>query len=139
MTEQHLIGTWRSYKAFYESGCMKKHTPTSYLELAVDEERCMTIKQTPAPVPREALVLTCTWEIKEVKKKNYLFIQGKQAYEIITLEPDDLVLADLVKGETLFFAQLSEWRNRMYTPIVPADVDVSITIWSKSLIELIQT
>src|SRR6476620_11037699 len=138
MTDQHFTGTWRSYKAFYASGCIKKHTPTGYLVVTVDEDRCMTIKQTPAPVPREVLVQTYEWEVKEVKKKNYLFIQGKQAYEIITLEPDDLVLADPVKGEKLFFAQLPEWRNRMYAPIVPADVDVSITIWSKSLIELIQ-
>ncbi|ANE51432.1 hypothetical protein [Flavisolibacter tropicus] len=138
MRSHHFIGTWRSYKAFYASGCVKKHTPTSYLEVTVDEDHCMTIKQAPAPVPREALVQTSAWEIKEVKKKNYLFIQGKQAYEVITLEPDDLVLADMAKGEKLFFAQLPEWRNRMYEPVVSAEQDVSITIWSKSLIELIQ-
>jgi hypothetical protein len=135
---QHIIGTWRSYKAFYASGCMKKHTPTSYLEVTLDEDRCLTIKQTPAPTPRETLVYTCQWEIKEVKKTNYLFIQGKQVYEVITLEPDNLVLADYVKGEKLFFAQLPEWRNRMYEPVVPAEMDVSINIWSKSLMALIQ-
>lgn len=138
MRVEHFIGTWRSYKAFYASGIVKKHTPTSYLEITVDEDCCLTIKQTPVPVPRDTLVHTCQWEIKDVKKRDYLYIQGKQVYEMITLEPDNLVLADLGKGEKLFFAQLTEWRNRMYDPIVPADMDMSITIWSKSLIELIQ-
>lgn len=138
MREQHLIGTWRSYKAFYASGSIKKHTPTSYLEVRLDEDHCLTIKQTPATIPRETLVHTCEWEIKEVKKRAYLFIEGKPIHEVITLEPDNLVLADPTKGEKLFFAQLTEWRNWMYEPIVPADKDVSISIWSKSLIELIQ-
>jgi hypothetical protein len=137
MNDQHFIGTWRSYKAFYASGNVKKHTPTAYLEVTIDEERRLTIKQTPAIVPRAILIQTGDWEIKEIKQSFYLFIHNKQAYEVITLEHDDLVLADPVKGEKLFFAQLPEWRNRIYMPVVPADSDVSISVWSKSLIELI--
>lgn len=138
MNHQHFTGTWRSYKAFYASGSVKKHSTSSYLEVSVDEEQVLTIKLHPATTPRAVLVHTDAWEIREVKDKFYLYIRDKQAYEVITLDADDLVLADPLRGEKIFLTQLPEWRNRMYAMALPQEQDASITIWSRSLIDLFQ-
>lgn len=138
MAAKQLTGIWRSYKTFYASGGIRKHSTSMYLEVRIDEEQLLTIAQYPAPTTRSLLVQTDNWDIRKVNEKTYLYIYNKQAYEIITLDESNLVLVDPVRGEKLFFAPLPVWRSYMYEQVAPGDSDGRITIWSDSLIELFE-
>lgn len=112
MIEKKLVGTWRSYKQFYFSGKVEVHNTSFFTELSIDQNNCLTMFHT--LTKRQATVLQPgEWQIEEMKKRRYLYFGKKQAFEIITLDPEDLVLADVVKGEKLFFAKLPGWYQRI--------------------------
>lgn len=137
MTLAHFKGTWRSYKVFYTSGGVKKHSPSAYMEIGRDEQDSLTFKYS-VDRPYHSTLPAGEWVISEANKRYYLDLQGKRGYEVLTLDKYDLVLLDLVKGEKIFFAPLAEWNQR----VAPADRllehQVSIMIWSKDLIKRIK-
>ncbi len=114
--EQKMAGTWRSFKLYCFSGKVEIHNTSQYIELSLDENSCLTLFQ--AQAKRHAISLQDReWKIEEIKKRRYLYFGKKQAYELITIESDNLVLADLVKGEKIFFAKMPKW-NRRIEPVV---------------------
>lgn len=138
MTLAHFKGTWRSYKAFYATGGVKKHSPSAYMEIGRDEQDTLSFKYS-SDRPYHSTLPAGEWAISDDNKRSYLYLQGKRVYEVLTLDKHDLVLVDLVKGEKIFFAPLADWNYRV-TPSegLPAH-HVSITIWSKDLIKLIKS
>jgi hypothetical protein len=137
MTHTQLKGTWRSYKAFYAAGGIKKHSVTSFMELRRNEQNGLVIKLY-ADRPLLTEVSAHEWEIREESRRRYLCLQGRQVFEVLTLDANDLVLADPVKGQKIFFAPMGEWNRRLNPALMAADIDVSITIWSKSLAGLVK-
>ncbi len=110
--KQRATGIWRSYKVFHFSGKVETHNETNYLQVSVDEEGTFT--QLHAPPPTAATTFTSEqWHIKPIKNRWYIYLGKKQAYEIITLEPEDLVLMDIVQGEKIFFAKMPGWYRRI--------------------------
>lgn len=137
MNDKDLIGTWRSYKTFYASGGEKKHSATSFMQLHYGNEGVLTIRPFPDSA-KPAVVQTRNWDIRMENKRCFLYLLDKPAYEVLTLDKSDLVLADLHKGEKIFFAPLAEWQYRITPMKTPMETEGSITIWSKSLIQLIK-
>lgn len=114
--EQRMVGTWRSYKLFHFNGKMEQHNTSFFIELSIDQNEGLTLFHT--RLQKQALVLKPhEWEIQETPKRRYLYFGKKQAYEIITLEPEDLVIADVVRGEKVFFAKMPGWHQRIETVI----------------------
>lgn len=114
--KERISGIWRSYKVFYFSGKVEKHSDTTYVEISVDAQGAFTFlhsqsRRTATEHPGDQ------WRIDFLKKRWYIYFGKKQAYEIITLEPEDMVLLDVVKGEKIFFATLPEWHRRV-EPVV---------------------
>ena len=110
--KQRVTGIWRSYKVFHFSGKVEAHNETSYLQVSVDEEETFT--QLRAESRKSAISYTCDqWQIAQVKNRCYIYLQKRQVYEIITLEQDDMVLLDIVKGEKIFFAKMPGWYRRI--------------------------
>ena len=98
---QHFDGTWRSYKAFYHSGQVKKHNAAFFLELRVNEHELLTLKNTDSDAS-SSVIETTEWEIKECGKSKYPYIKNKQAFEIITLEIRELILTHLTTERRFF-------------------------------------
>lgn len=110
--EQRMVGTWRTYKTFHFNGKVQNHNTAVFIELSVDEDNVLTIFH--AQAKRQATVLKPgEWSIEAVKKRRYFYFGKKQAFELITLEREDLVLADIIKGEKLFFAKMPGWHQRI--------------------------
>jgi len=87
-----LPGTWRSYKSFSFNGNIKKDSTTSYTEVTISESAELSIKSLPG-YNRQKNFQEEEWEIQTWDKKRYfLFLSGKKAFEVITFESDDLVL-----------------------------------------------
>ncbi|HEU4472834.1 MAG TPA: hypothetical protein VFR58_17190 [Flavisolibacter sp.] len=116
MMEQRILGTWRTYKLFHFNGRVECHEPSRFIELSVDGDG--NLKMFQSSDRRQATVLKPDqWKIEEVKKRRYLFFGKKEAFELITLEKEDLVLSSIAKGEKLFFAKMPGWHQRV-EPIV---------------------
>lgn len=112
MTEQKIVGNWRSYKLFYFNGKVENHNTSFFIELSVDPYNGLTMFH--AQDKKQATVLRPgEWKIEEIKKRRYLYFGKQQAFEVITLESEDLVLASVVKGEKLFFAKMPGWHQRV--------------------------
>jgi len=110
--EQNIVGTWRSYKLFCYSGKVEAHHTGKYLELSIDRNGGLTLLH--AQEKRLAVALKQgEWKIEEYKRRWFLYFGKRQAYELITVEANDLVLADPVKGEKIFFARMPEWNCRI--------------------------
>lgn len=110
--KERLTGVWRTYKTFFFSGKIEHHHCTKYVEIAVDEEGNFILSH--AHTKRNVTVYSGEqWRIEPLKGRRYLYFGKKQAYEIITLETEDLVIADVVKGEKLFFAKMPGWYQRI--------------------------
>ena len=93
-------------------GKEKKGKKTAHEEVTVDEEETFT--QLGAESRKSAISYTCDqWQIAQVKNRCYIYLQKRQVYEIITLEHDDMVLQDIVKGEKIFFAKMPGWYRRI--------------------------
>lgn len=137
MNHTNLTGTWRSYRAFSANGSVKKFSDTSYLEVHRDAEGTLLLKLY-ADRPLLTEVPDGGWAIQEESRRPYLFLLGRRAFEVLTLDKHDLVLADPVKGEKIFFAPLKDWKARLNPELRTAPADVSITIWSKSLAALVK-
>jgi hypothetical protein len=114
--KERVLGIWRSYKVFYFSGKVEQHNATTYVEISVDEQEAFTFLQ--AQNKQSANVFPQgQWHMELFKNHWYIYLQKKQAYEIITLENEDMVLLDIMKGEKIFFAKMPGWRRRI-EPIV---------------------
>jgi len=110
--KERVSGIWRSYKVFYFSGKVDTHNDTTYLEILVDAQGAFTFLH--SQDRRDATVFPPEqWRVELVKKRWYIYLGKRQAFEIITLEPEDMVLHDVVKGEKIFFAKLPEWHRRI--------------------------
>lgn len=106
------MGTWRSFKVFCFTGKVELHNTVQYLELSIDENGNLTMFQLQAKRHATALQQG-EWRIEEIRNRRYLYFGKKQAYELITIESNDLVIADLVKGDKIFFAKMPEWNRRI--------------------------
>lgn len=131
----HHTGCWRSYKTFGFHGEVKHHGATDYRELAITEEGSLVLRSFSATAQRQVLEKGA-WQLCAEGKRRFLYLGGKKAFEVITLEATDLVLQDPVSGEKIFFAAVPLWQERT-RPRDAADRDIHITLWSKSLIEII--
>ena len=107
-----VIGTWRSYKAFFFSGKVGHHNSNNYIEITLDEPGNLTLLHSQSR--RKATIYSADqWRVDIVKNQRYIYLGKKQAYEIITLDSVDMVLMDVVKGEKLFFAKIPDWQSRI--------------------------
>ena len=114
--EENIVGTWRSYKLFCFTGTIEHHNPSFFIQFSIDQNRDLTMFH--ARVKRQVLTLKSgEWKIVEIRKRRYLYFGKRQAYELITVEPEDLVLADLVKGDKIFLAKMPRWHQRI-EPVV---------------------
>jgi hypothetical protein len=137
MNHTKLKGTWRSYKAFCAHGGVKKYSAASFLELHKEEQGGLVVKLY-ADRPLLSEVPAHEWTIREEGRRHYLWLQGRRAFEVLTLDACDLVLADPAKGEKIFFAPLAEWNRRLNPALLDGDPNVSLTIWSKSLASVVK-
>ena len=106
------MGTWRSYMSFYFNGYLRKHSLLYYTELDFTEQGELTIASFSKLILVKALK-TVNWSIRQWEKKRFLFMEAKKAFEIITLEPKQIVLADSGTSEKTFFVELSDWGGRL--------------------------
>lgn len=117
--EKHLTGIWRSLKVFCFSGRVEQHTTANYVELSIDERRLLRL--TYSQSRNKTLSLQSDqWSLQEVRKRWYLYIGKKQSFELITVEADNLVLMDVVKGEKIFFTTLPDWYKKIELVITSA-------------------
>ena len=130
MNHTNLTGTWRSYKAFCANGSVKKYSTTSFMELCKEEGGGLILKLH-ADRPLLSEVSAHEWAIREESKRFYLFLQDRRAFEVLTLDKQDLVLADPAKGEKIFFAPLGDWKARLNPELRSGHADVSITSGSR--------
>jgi hypothetical protein len=126
--EKHLTGIWRSLRVFCFSGRVEQHNTANYIELAIDEERRLCLKQSQNR-NKTVVLQPDQWSIQEMKKRWYLFLGKKQSFELITVEPETLVMMEIAKGEKIFFAKLTEWYQRIEPVItsvrhIQADAEV---------------
>jgi hypothetical protein len=106
--KDQLKGIWRTYKVFCFSGKVQQHNDQCYLQLSISDDGILT--QVHSQAKRSVLQLQeDQWRIEAHKKRNYLYFGKRQVYELITVETDGLVLADIMKGEKLFFAKMPLW------------------------------
>src|SRR4051812_22040698 len=113
MSEKRLLGTWRSYKTFCHLGEVKKNGTDNFIELRIEDSGMLTFK--PYPTASKALwIQTERWELTEINRTWELYIQDKKWYEVITLEPEDLVVFEPNKGEKIFLAKLESWNKRLH-------------------------
>jgi hypothetical protein len=110
--EELLRGIWRSYQIFHFSGRIETNSESSYLQISMDQEGQCTILHTSNK--RAAVTYKPgQWHIEKIKNQRYLFLEKKQAYEIITIEPANLVLSKIVTGEKIFMAPPDQWRKKL--------------------------
>lgn len=119
LIEKYCRDVWRSFKTFRPSGTVKQHSRQSFQEIAFGENRMLTITLYQDQRPR-TLVHTDQWNIGFNNKRYLLYVEGREVYEIITLNHADLVLADPATNEKLFFARLPVWENFMTQGIISA-------------------
>lgn len=129
------MGTWRSYKTFYFRGEVKHHDVTCYREVVITAEGDLILRSFSAFTQKQ-VIKKGAWQVHADEERRFLYLQGKKAFEIITLEKTDLVLQDLVTGEKTFFAAIPLWQERIQ-PQKEINKNMYITLWSKSLIKLI--
>lgn len=129
MKEKFFYGVWRSYKVFCFSGKIEQHNLRYFREISIDDNNTLTVKDNPAN--RNIITLKeGEWQIIEIKKRYFLYFGKKQAFELITLEPANLVLEDRVKGEKIFFAKMPEWNNQI-VPSTPTHKVVETDVFLK--------
>ena len=110
--KEDVIDAWRSYKSFFFSGKVKSHNDSDYMEITVDDLGNFTLLHSQSR--RNSKKYSAEqWRIESIKDRKYIYFGKMQAYEIITLEPEDMVLMDVVKGEKLFFAKMPDWQTRI--------------------------
>jgi hypothetical protein len=110
--KEMLKGIWRTHKVFCYSGKIEQHHESLYLELSIDEEGTLTLFHSGSR--REISTLRNNeWNIEERKGRRFLCFGKRQAFEFITIEPEELVLADIMKGEKLFFTKMPAWYSRI--------------------------
>lgn len=113
--KERVTGIWRSYKIFLFSGRVEWHNATTYLELSVDKQGVLTLVN--SQNRRKATTYAAQqWHIDPIKKYWFIYLGKRQAYEIITLEKEEMVLMDTVRGEKIFFAKLPVW-HRCIEPV----------------------
>lgn len=128
-------GTWRSYKTFLPLGKVLLHDAILYTEVAVNANGDLLIKSSIAR--RDNMVgQKGKWHISDEGKVRSLFINGRNCYEVLTWDKDDLVLVDLASHQKIFLASLPLWQKRV-TPKATKH-DEQITLWSKSLIDRVK-
>jgi len=110
--EKLITGTWRTHKVFCFTGKVLYQSDLSFQEMTIDANRVLTMLDVNNG-KNSLLLQTAQWRFEAVKQRPFLYFGNKQAFEIITLETDDLVLADQVKGEKLFFARMPGWHQRI--------------------------
>lgn len=135
MNTKHYTGVWRSYKTFFARGQVNYHEATRYRELIITDDGGLTLKSFSTFTKSEVLKKD-DWDIRIDGNRRFLYLEGRKAFEIITLEKDDLVLQEPVSGEKTFFAALPLWQEHLQ-PKKETGQNVYITLWSKSLIKLI--
>jgi hypothetical protein len=110
--DKTIRGIWRSYKLFFFSGKAEQHDEATFMELAVNDGGTLTLLHSSRP--RDAVSYSASqWRIDVFKGRRYLYLLKRQAFEIITMEAEDLVLYDLVKGDKTFFAKMPGWYQRI--------------------------
>jgi hypothetical protein len=113
---ERFIGEWRSYKVFYFSGKVEKHNEEAYIEITIDEHD--NFKLIDSKYPRNNIVYPADhWNIVMLQRRGFIYLGNRKAYEIITLEQDDMVLMEVLRGEKLFFAKMPGWNSRI-EPII---------------------
>jgi hypothetical protein len=114
--KERFIGEWRSYKVFYFSGKVEKHNDDAFIEITIDEQD--NFKLVDSKNPRNNMVYpTDQWNVAMLQRRGFIYLGKRQAYEIITLEQEDMVLQEVVRGEKLFFAKMPGW-NRRIEPVI---------------------
>jgi hypothetical protein len=107
LTESLFYGTWRSYKAFLQSGNIINHTKENYQEFTFTQEKQLTITAYDNG-QRKMLDHAEDWMILFKDKRHYLSIDGKRlAYEVITINHTALVLLH-IQSRIKFFCALPE-------------------------------
>ena len=135
VNSKRQTGIWRSYKTFSSRGEVKYHEPTWYREVAITDEGDLLLTSFSTFTKKEVLKKD-TWDIRIDGNRRFLYMENRKAFEIITLEKNDLVWQDLVTGEKVFFAAILLWKERLQPPKDTGQL-VPITLWSGSLIQLI--
>ena len=116
LTESLFFGTWRSYKAFLNSGNVKNHTKDTYLEFVFNDDRQLSISSHEHGKMKK-LYDTKDWKVFFKDKRHYLSIGGKgEEYEIITINHVALVLMDTQTMEKYFCARLPTWETYVKSP-----------------------
>ncbi|RYZ21198.1 MAG: hypothetical protein EOO16_13990 [Chitinophagaceae bacterium] len=111
-TNQLNAGTWRSHKVFSFTGAVLPQHEDQYTELSVDADGTFRLHRHPGPGGRIVLAAG-QWSLQQVRRRTWFCFGRQQAYELITLEPDNLVLAEPMRGEKIFFAPMPGWYARI--------------------------
>ena len=131
-----MIGIWRSYKSFYHNGHVKKHSDTSYNEIALTTDADLVLKSiSKFTISRE--LKRADWEVQWLDKRRFLFIEGMKAYEIITFDAHDVVLVDAVTGEKVFYTSLAQWNERL-EPLKKWDEEINVNDSSNMLVDRVE-
>lgn len=128
-------GTWRSYKTFSARGDVKSYSDRHYRDVTIHAEGRLVLRSF-LPHSEKQVLESGSWEIRPDGRRRFLYLKGKKSFEVITLEPTDLVLLDVETGEKTFFASLPTWKERLSPG--KGDQQAYIELWSKSLIQIIK-
>ena len=107
--ENIFNGKWKSYKIFKTSGDVRFHTQQRFKEFEFQYDGILIITSYEGNFKRE-LVRTNQWSIEEKKHRHYLNIsKPKFIYEVVSIDCELMVLADISFNEKTFYAKEGAW------------------------------